>query len=276
MSMRAIWKGHVRVSLLSFPVKVYKALDEAEKIGLNLLHANCGGPVGYDKKCKKCEKPVQQQEIEKGYNVLADEYVIITKAELESVKIKSTKIIDIQGFISASQVPLAYYEEPYFIGPDGTVAQKGFRLLMEGLKKAKKVGVAKLVLRDREETILLSPEGTGLVFYKLRSAKEIRNVAEVPGLSGLSAVTKDELALIGGLIDTMETNFAEVDTTDHYTEALRKVIEAKVAGKEIVTTGEPDEPVSATADIMGVLKQAIEASKSKKTAPKKKGGRKAA
>src|SRR5437867_11663857 len=117
--MRAIWKGHIRFSLVTIPVRIYNAVDTEQTIRFNQLHKEDHGPIGYDKRCKKCNKVVNNEEIVKGYPYEPDRFVIVEKEDLDKVKLKSTKIIEIEGFIDAKEVHPTLYESPYFAGPDG-------------------------------------------------------------------------------------------------------------------------------------------------------------
>lgn len=271
--MRAIWKGHIRFSLVTIPVRIYNAVDTDQKISFNQLHKEDHGPIGYDKRCKKCNKVVTSEDIVKGYPYEPDRYVIVEKEDLEKIKLKSTKIIEIEGFIDAKEVHPTLYEAPYYAGPDGPVAVNAFSLLGAGLKETGKMGIGKVVLRDREDVVMIAPQDNGIVFYKLRSPKEVRNIGEVPQLDGKS-VDKDQLKLARNLIESMTTSLKKMDLSDKYHDALREMIEAKIEGKEIVTVEEEEKPV---VDIMTALKQSIEHAKShKKPMEKAKGEKKAA
>ncbi|HWP81571.1 MAG TPA: Ku protein [Bacteroidota bacterium] len=268
--MRAIWKGHIRFSLVTIPVRVYNAVDTEQKISFNQLHRECNGPVGYEKKCKKCGKILTNEEVVKGYQYEPDQYVIVEKEDIEKVKLKSTKIIEIEGFISAKEVSPLLYESPYYAGPDGPVAAKAYSLLSETLKETGKVGIGKVVLRDREDVVLIGPMEGGLVLYKLRYPKEIRKMNEVPQVDG-QKVDKDQLKLARNLVDSMSTSYKKLELTDTYHEALVEMIEAKVAGKEVVTVEEEPKPV---VDIMSALKQSIEQAKSHRKPMEKATGKK--
>lgn len=269
--MRAIWKGHIRFSLVTIPIRIYNAVDNDQTIRFNQLHKEDHGPIGYDKRCKKCQQIVKQDEIVKGYPYEPDQYVIVTPEDLEKIRLKSTKIIEISGFIEAGEVHPALYESPYFAGPDGPVASKTYALLVETLRASGKVGVGKVVLRDREDAVLIAPQGPALVLYKLRNPKEIRKIDNVPQLEELKT-SKDELKLALNLVESMATHLSEVDLTDRYMDALREMIEAKIAGKEVVSVEEAPREV---VDIMTALKESIEQAKAQKkpmekaTGPKK-------
>jgi len=258
--MRAIWKGHIRFSLVTIPVRIYNAVDTDQTIRFNQLHKDDNGPIGYDKRCKKCNKVVTSEQIVKGYPYEPERFVIVEKEDLEKIKLKSTKIIEIEGFIDAKEVHPTLYEAPYYAGPDGPVAVKAYALLAGALKETGKVGIGKVVLRDREDVVLIAPQESAIVFYRLRSPKEVRNIAEVPQVNGVS-IDKEQLKLARNLVESMTTSLKKIDLTDKYHDALREMIEAKIEGKEIVTVEEEEKPI---VDIMTALKQSIEQAKSQK------------
>jgi DNA end-binding protein Ku len=271
--MRSIWKGHIRFSLVTIPIRIYNAVDTEETIRFNQLHKEDNGAVGYDKKCKKCGKALTADEIVKGYQFEPDQYVIVSPEDMEKIKLKSTKVIDIEGFIDAKEVHPTLYESPYFAGPDGVVAAKTYSLLSQALKASGKVGIGKVVLRDREEVVMISPLEGGIVLYKLRNPKELRKIESVPQIEHKEA-NKDELKLSINLVESMASTLEELDLTDRYRDALREMIDAKIAGREIVSVQEEEKPV---VDIMSALKQSIENIKaSKKPMERAKGEKKVA
>src|SRR5215471_21089611 len=255
--MRSIWKGHIRFSLVTIPIRIYNAVETDETIRFNQLHKEDNGPVGYEKKCKKCGKSLTAEEIVKGYQFEPEQYVIVSPEDLEKIKLKSTKVIDIEGFIDASEVHPTLYESPYFAGPDGPVAAKTYSLLTQALEASGKVGIGKVVLRDREEVVMISPLDGGLVLYRLRHPQELRKMESVPQIER-NEVNKEELKLSISLVESMAANLKELDLTDRYRDALREMIEAKIAGKQVVTAPEEEKPV---VDIMTALKQSIERTK---------------
>src|SRR6266550_2538848 len=269
--MRSICKGHIRFSLVTIPIRIYNAVDTSEQaIRFNHLHKDDNGPVGYDKKCKKCGKALTTEEIVKGYQFEPEQYVIVSPEDVEKIKLKSTKVIEIEGFIDASEVHPTLYESPYFAGPDGMVAAKTYSLLTQALKMSGKVGLGKVVLRDREEVVMIAPLDSGLVLYKLRNPTELRKMDTVPQLEKKEA-NKDELKLSISLVESMASSLKEMDLTDRYRDALREMIEAKVAGKEVVSVPEVEKPV---VDIMTALKQSIERTKAQKKPMQKAKGEK--
>ncbi len=258
--MRSIWKGHIRFSLVTIPIRIYNAVDTEETIRFNQLHKEDNGGVSYEKKCKKCGKTLTAEEIVKGYEFEAEQYVIVSPEDLEKFKVKSTKVIDIEGFIDAQEIHPTLYDSPYFAGPDGVVAAKTYTLLAQALQASGKVGVGKVALRDREEIMMIAPLDGGIVLYKLRNPRELRKMEDVPQLEKREA-NKDELKLSVSLVESMTSTLKEIDLTDHYRDALREMIEAKITGKQVVSVPEEEKPV---VDIMTALKQSIERTKAQK------------
>src|SRR5215510_2182369 len=268
--MRAIWKGHIQFSLVTIPIRIYNAVDTEETIRFNQLHKEDNGAVGYEKKCKKCGKTLTAEDIVKGYQFEPEQYVIVSPEDLAKIKLKSTKVIEIEGFIDAGEVDTSLYESPYFAGPDGPVAAKTYSLLSQALKASGKVGIGKVVLRDREDVMMIAPLNGGLVLNKLRNPQAVRKIENVPQLEH-KEVNKDELKLSISLVESMSSTLKDLDLTDRYNDALREMIEAKIAGKEVVTAPEEEKPV---VDIMTALKQSIEQTKAKKKPMEKAKGEK--
>jgi len=255
--MRAIWKGHIQFSLVTIPVRIYNAIDSGQSISFNLLSKEAHNPVSYEKKDKVTGEPLRSEDIVKGYQYEPGQYVIIEQEDLDKVRLKSTKVIEIEGFVSTEEVSPTLYEAPYFIGPDGDVAAKTYGLLAAVLKDTGKIAVGKVVLRDRETPVLLTPMEKGIVMYRLRYPNEVRSINEVPQLLEVKA-DKDQLKLAKTLVDSMSTKFANIEMKDHYYDALKEIIDAKIQGKEIVTVVEEEPKV---VDIMTALKASIDAAK---------------
>ena len=259
--MRSIWKGHIRFLLVAIPIRVYNAIEASERIQFNQLHRDDFGPIGYDKRCKKCGQIVTNDQITKGYQYESDRYAIVEPDEIAKIKIKTTKAIDIIGFVDSSEIPTTFLDSPYYLGPDGAVADKPFALLRQVLKDTGKVGLAKVVLRDREDLVAVFPLENGIVLQKLRYPAEIRKVAEVPDIDKDVKIDKKELTLATSLVEQMVTTFSDVDTVDHYHEALRKLIDLKIKGKKVAEY-EKEEDIPRL-DIMTALKKSLQASSRK-------------
>ena len=259
--MRSIWKGHIRFLLVAIPIRVYNAIEASERIQFNQLHREDFGPIGYDKRCKKCSQVVTNDEITKGYQYEPDRYASVEPEEIAKVKIKTTRAVDILGFVESSEIPSTFFDSPYYIGPDGPVAEKPFALLRQVLRDTGKVGLAKVVLRDREDLVAVFPHGDGIVLQKLRYPAEVRKMEDVPEIDAVPKIDKKELSLATSLVEQMVTTFSEIDTVDHYHEALRKLIDSKIKGKKVAEF-EKEEEIPRL-DIMTALKKSLQASSRK-------------
>jgi DNA end-binding protein Ku len=256
--MRSIWKGHIRFLLVAIPVRVYNAIETSEKIQFNQLHREDYGPIGYDKRCKKCGQIVSNDQITKGYQYEPDRYAIVEPEDISKVKIRTTRAVDIIGFVEAAEIPTTFYDAPYFAGPDGPVSEKPYALLREVMKQTGKIGIGKVVLRDREDLVAVFPHGDGLVLQKLHYPHELRKMEDVPELESAQKVNKNELKLATTLVEEMSTTLSEIDTTDNYHEALKQLIDSKIKGKKVVEFEVEELP---RLDIMSALKQSLQSSR---------------
>ena len=259
--MRSIWKGHIRFLLVAIPVRIYNAIETAEKIQFNQLHRDDYGPVGYDKRCKKCGEILSNDQITKGYQYEADRYAIVEPEDIAKIKIKTTKAVDIVGFVDASEIPTTFYDAPYYAGPDGAVSEKPYALLREVMKQTGKIGIGKVVLRDREDLVAVFPHEDGLVLQKLHYPRELRAMSDVPEIDRAQSLNKNELKLATTLVEQMVTTLSEIDTTDQYHEALRSLIDSKIKGKKVAEVGEVEE--LPRLDIMSALKKSLQATNRK-------------
>jgi len=259
--MRSIWKGHIRFSLVTIPIQVFSAIESKSNISFKQLHKEDHGPIGYSKVCKTCNKKVPYADIVKGYEYEPDNFVILEKSDLDNIKLKSNRVIDIEAFVDIDEVHPTRFEAVYFVGPNGDVAVKTFNLFSKTLKGSKKAGVGRLILRDREDVVLVTEHKGGLIMYKLRYPYEIRKMEDVPDL-GDTEVDDVQLKLAEQLVDSLTTKFSEVNFDDRYRDALLELVEQKVAGKEIINISE-SEVETPVVDIMAALKKSIDEAKRK-------------
>jgi len=257
--MRSMWKGHIRFSLVTIPIQIFNAVEKKNDISFKQLHNEDNGRVGYDKVCRSCNKKVPHTDIVKGYEYEPDKYVIIEKSELQSIKLKSTRVIDIEAFVDIAEVHPSRYEAVYYIGPNGPVASKTFNLFTQTLKKTGKAGIGRIILRDREDVVLIKAHENALIMYKLRYPDELRDINNVPDIVE-EDIDKAQLKLAETLVASLETSFDEINFDDRYKDALLELVQDKVNGKEIISIVEDvdDKPV---VDIMSALKQSIEQAK---------------
>ena len=266
MAARPTWKGYLKISLVNIPVRVFPATDTASSISFNQLHGECQTRIQQKKWCPHCDREVASSEIVKGYEFSKGRYVVMDDEDLSKVRPPSTRVIDLVQFADAGQLDPIYFDRPYYLAPDGDVAGSSFAVMREGM--ANKVGIGKLALYGREYLVAVQPREQGLVMYTLRQASEIRAMSQIEELDRVPKTIKPAEALLAKQV--IETFHSDLDLKvyrDDYQAELRRVIDAKIAGEEIVAT--PDETPTKVVDLMEALRRSLDAVSAGKKAPAK-------
>jgi len=259
--MRAIWSGTISFGLVSIPVKLYSA-TEPRQIELHNLCNICHTPLEYKRWCPVCKKEVSWKEVEKGYKVSKDRWIIIKKEELENIKIPTTKTIEIKEFIDASQIDPLYFEKSYYVVPQES-GIKPYSLFVEALRLANKVAIGKVIIRNKEYLVALRAFKKGIVMHVLYYMNEVRSMDQFSELKNLVVVSKEELELARTLIKKLAEREFEIEKfKDRYTEALEELIKAKIEGKKMkpMEMGKLEEGQ----ELMEALKTSIERLPSRK------------
>jgi DNA end-binding protein Ku len=253
---RAYWKGHVRLALVSFPVRLYAAVTSTERISLNRIHRETGERVRMQNVVPD-EGPVDKDDIVMGYEYERGRYVPVEDEELEALDIESKHTIDLTRFVDLSDIDPIYFDRPYFIAPDGDIATEAFVTIRDALKRAKKVALGQIVLSKRERIVAIQPCGRGLVLETLRWADEVREAdAYFEGIEDVE-VSEDQVQMAEQLIEARSGAFEPETFVDRYQEALRALIQEKLKGKE---TMKPTKPQKAQGDNVVNLMDALKAS----------------
>lgn len=262
MAARAIWSGVITFGMVSIPIKLYSATDNKD-ISFNQLHRDCKSRIKEMRTCPACDRKIEYEEIEKGYEYSKGQYVIVSKEDLEKLPLPNKNVIEISSFVTNEEIDPIYYDKAYYIMPE-EAARKPFALFMRAIKEKGMVAVAKLAIRSKERLCCLRPFGNTLMCTTLLYPDEIRVDKEQPGPD--VQVSDKELAMASSLIDLMTQEFSPDDYKDNYREALMQLIEAKLEGKELV-----EAPVVASGnviDLMEALQASMESMKAKKAADK--------
>jgi DNA end-binding protein Ku len=266
MAARPTWKGYLKLSLVNIPVRVFPATDAAATISFNQLHRECRTRIQQKKWCPTCEVEVAQTDLVKGYEFEKNKYVVLDEEDLGKVRPESTHIINVVQFVDASMIDPVYVERPYYLAPDGQVAADAFAVIREGM--AGKAAVGKLALYGREYLVAIQPREIGLVMYTMRHAAEVRSMGAIDELKFIPAKVKpDEVKLARQVISNFETAGDLTQYKDDYQEELRRVIDAKIAGEEIVSPKEEAPPK--VVNLMEALRQSLD----RVSATKKKAAR---
>ena len=266
MAARATWKGYLKVSLVNIPIKVFPATESSATISFNQLHAECQTRINQKKWCSHCEREVPNSEVVKGYEFEKGRYVVLEEEDFEKVKTESTRVIDLVQFADESSIDPMYVDRTYYLAPDGGVATDAFAVMREGMKG--KVGVGKLALYGREYLVAVRPHGKGIVMHTLHHAAEIRAMDQVEELNSVpSKVKPEEIKLAKQVIETFEAPLNLQDYRDEYRDGLQEIIDAKIAGREIVAP-EVEEPPKVV-NLMEALRKSLDRVSDKKKAPAK-------
>lgn len=260
MPPRASWTGHLRCSLVALPVRLYNATTSSNKIAFNQLHSKTHRRL----KQQLVEPelgPVDRMDIIKGYEYEKEKYVIIDDADLEKVKLETTRIIELLQFIDGEELDPLYLDNPYYVAPDGPVAEEAFRIMREAMRNKNRVGIGRVVMSGREHIVAMRVQDRGFVLTTLRYASEVRGSATYFEDIRNGDVNKAQLQLAEQLIDGMSAPFDPSQFNDRYQDALMEIIKAKIEGAEPVVAQEVE--VGKVINLMEALKKSIAA------APKK-------
>ncbi len=265
MAARATWKGHLKISLVNIPIKVFPATESSGTLSFNQLHGECQTRIQQKKWCPHCNREVSNSEIVKGYEFEKGRYVVLTEEDFDNVRPESTRVIDLVQFADESAIDPIYVDRAYYLAPDGPVASDAFAVVRDGMKG--KVGVGKLALYGREYLVAVRPQERGLVMYTLHHAGQIRKIDTVEELNSVpSKVKPDEIKLARQVIGTFEGPLDLATYTDEYRAGLQKIIDAKIAGEEIVAPASAETPARVV-NLMDALKKSLDSVSAGKKTP---------
>ncbi|TDC89712.1 Ku protein [Nonomuraea deserti] len=255
--MRSIWKGAISFGLVTIPVKLYSATEQKD-VTFHQVHREDGGRIRYKRVCTVDGEEVPYSDIAKGYELATGEVVVLTDEDFEDLPLSSSRRIDVLQFAPADQIDPIYFAKSYYLEPDAQGA-KPYVLLRNALESSGQVAVVKVALRQRESLATLRVRDGIFVLETMLWPDEIRT-PDFPFLEEDIEVRAQELKMAESLITTMESDFDPSEYHDTYREALQQVIEAKVAGKEVVAAREEEEAGPAV-DLMAALRASVEAAK---------------
>ena len=266
MPPRPTWKGYIKVSLVNIPVKVYPATEASATISFNQLHAACQTKIQQKKWCPKCEIELTNADIVKGYQFEKGRWVVIEEEDIAKVKTESTKIINLMQFTDADAIDPMYVDNAYYLAPEGPMAADAFAVMRDGMQG--KAGIGKVAIHGREYLVAVKPHKQGMVMYTLHHADEIRTIDQIEELREVRGkVNPAEMKLARQVIESIEGELNLADYKDEYQEGLKAIIDAKVAGEEIVEPAEVEAPAKVV-DLMEALRKSLDqvSSGRKKTA----------
>lgn len=272
---RPIWKGQLRLSLVSIAVELFTATKSSAKPSFRQIHEPTGKPINYEKVVAGVG-PVDKDEIMKGFEYEKGDYVLLTDKEIDAVKLETRKTLELTQFVGACEIDPIYFDKPYYMVPADDLAEDAFVVIRDALRKSNKVGLGQLALRGKEYLVAIKPSGKGILLETLHYEEELRKAdpyfTEIP----TKTADADLLEIATALIDKKTAKFDAGVFKDHYQAALRELIGRKLKskGKTVSTRAEPAESRpsgSNVVDLMAALKSSLEGGKAEPAkAPAKK------
>jgi len=267
MAPRAFWTGNLRLSLVTIPVRLYPATSTERRIELHQIHEPSGKRIRYQKVAPGVG-PVENEEITKGFEYEKGKYLLLDQKEIDELKLESKQTIELVRFVDASAIDARYFEKPYYLLPDGDVAEEGYVIMQKALSQSNKIGVGQLILRGQGNIVALKPCGRGLMLEILRHANEVKSAdkffEDVPEMK----VDKEALELAIELIERKSGAFEPEKFKDEYNDAVWELINAKLEHRApAIVTGDPG--TAKIINIMDALKKSVK--QQGKAAPPSKG-----
>jgi DNA end-binding protein Ku len=274
MAARPIWRGQIRLALVSIPVELYPATKSGAQIQFHQVHEPTGKRIQYEKVVPGVG-PVDRDEIVKGYEVSKGHYVLLDPEEIESVKLESRKTLDLVEFVDLHDIDPMYFDKPYFVVPADDLAEEAYVVMRDALKASKKVGVGQLAMRGQEYVVALKPCGRGLLLETLRYADEVNKAQSYFREIGDHEPDADLLDMAAMLIERKTGKFDPTEFHNRYVDALKQLIAEKQRrkGEKIIQQPEGPPPKGSNViDLMAALKRSL--GDERKAANENRGGAK--
>ena len=257
MAARPTWQGHLRLSLVTCPVALYSATSNANDIHFNLINPKTDNRIRMVT-TDPDTGPVNRADLVKGYEVEKGRYIILTDEELASVKLESTRILDIERFVDVADIDRLYWNDPFYLVPDGKIAAEAYSVIREAMAKSGRIALGRVVLHTRERLMALEPQGRGIVAWSLRTSGEVRDAAgffrDIPDVKPNTGM----IEIASKIIEQQEGAFEPATFTDRYEEALKGLIASKQKGQKPKAIAEPED--TNVTDLMAALRASLQRS----------------
>ncbi|QWU07638.1 Ku protein [Heyndrickxia coagulans] len=265
--MHTMWKGTISFGLVNIPIKLHAATEDKD-IKLRSLHKKCHSPIRYEKVCPVCGEELDAKEIVKGYEIAKGKFVVLEEEELEELRKQTEeKAVEIMDFLDMREIDPVYFNRSYYMSPnEGGV--KAYGLLRKALIESEKVGLARIVMRSKEQLAVIRVYENTLLMETIHYPDEVRKASDVPNVPQDDEVSKKEIETAILLIDQLTTSFEPEKYTDEYRSNLMALIESKRTGKKLVTA-KVKEPENNVTDLMAALQASIDRAKPAKKPAKK-------
>jgi DNA end-binding protein Ku len=256
LSQRPVWQGHLRLSLVSCAVGLYKATTTANDISFNLINPKTGNRIRMIT-TDPDTGPVDRSTLVKGYAVEKNNYVLFSDEELQSVKLDTTRTLDIERFVDAGEIDRLYWDTPYVLMPTDRNSVEAYGVIQAAMVKANRIALGRVVMHTRERLMAIEPREHGLIATTLRMADEVLNISEALGSIPEFKQDKQMVDIALRIIEQQEGAFAPAEFTDRYEEALRVLVEEKKKGHRIEHISEPRDAGNVV-DLMDALRKSLQ------------------
>lgn len=262
MAYRPTWQGHLKLSLVTCPVALYTATSSGGDVHFNLINPKTNNRIKMITTDPETG-PIERSDLVKGYEVSKGEYVLLTDEEIKSVRLESTKTIDIERFVPASDIDRVYWDNPYYLAPDGGLAQEAFGVIREAMERSGQIALGRVVMSTRERILALEPRGKGILAYTIRTDAEVRKADEIFGAITDAEPDPGMIAIAERIIEQREGPFDPSQFVDRYEQALKALIEEKQRGHRPAKVSEPDD--TNVIDLMSALRASLAGPAAKKS-----------
>jgi DNA end-binding protein Ku len=264
MAQRPIWRGHLRLALVSCPVALFSAKHDRSSIKFNLINPDTGSRIRMITVDGETEKEVERRNLVKGYEFRKNTYVLLTQEDFESIKVESSEVMTVEKFVDANSIDPLYFDTGYYLAPDGSAGRDVYQILREAIGRTGRVALSRVVIGQRERVIALRPYGKGLAVHTLY---EQRDLNDSSGLFDDPVPVDEEMVkLATQLVDRQTAAYDPADIEDRYETRLRAMIDAKLKGEGIDQDAVPEAPATNVIDLMAALRRSIAASEEQKPA----------
>jgi len=252
---RPIWQGHLKLSLVSCPVALYSSLNRTGDVHFHMLHKKTHNRIRMVTVDPELGE-VPRSDLVRGFEVSKNKYVVVTPEEIAEVRLPSTREIDIEEFVEAGEIDRIYWNDPYYLVPDGKTGIEAYIVIRDAMEKSAKVALGRLVMHTRERVVALEPRGKGILLTTLRSSDEVRDESEFFDSIASKRVDKKMLAIAETIVEQQSGEFDPGAFKDRYEAALRELIKRKQKGQKPVTAPPPDED-DKVIDLMEALRRSV-------------------
>jgi DNA end-binding protein Ku len=258
MAQRPIWRGHLRLALVSCPVALYSAKHDRNTIRFNMINPETGNRIRMVTQDAETGEPVERSQTVKGYQFKKDHYLLVSDEDLDSVKVESSSVMTVDKFVEANSIDPVYFDASYYVAPDGEAGKDVYAVLREAIVKTGRIALSRVVIGQRERTIALRPMEGGLIAHSLHEDRDLNSAKPLfEDTTGLK-VDPEMVQLAVQLIDRQTSRYDPSDVEDRYETRLRAMLEAKLKGEGLGAAEIPEPDRSNVVDLMAALKRSLQ------------------